>query len=279
MDERELRMELEKSLRTRMTESEWLYLLEGGLWSDYAEMDWSEFWELVRDKLKGLRRFLANARRESAGEMPTSNGESARRPEQPPKPTISAGTVSGRTKARAAAIAASDWLRRGPNAWGGPSPWKQPHLARKIIEPHIEPVAYTDGRPPRWVVRLRVEAWVPAEDVRRVYEEQQSKLLADTSPPKTQALTYDVARFVWGQELMHGGRPPWRKLCEWWNEHHPDQQIKDYRVFRTYCERGREATLPKYAHTDEEIVSMARELREWRANPPSFGLHAPPPPA
>jgi hypothetical protein len=278
MDEQELREKLEKSLRTAITESEWLHLVEGGVRSDHANMKWSEFLDFVRDQLKRLRHFLENARRESAGEMSSSNGKSVRRPVESPKAMISEGTVSNRTKARAAALAALDRSRRGARAWSGPSPWKEPHMTRRTIEPHIEPVARGDGGLPGWVIRLQIESWVPAEDVKRVYEEQQRKLLADLAPPKTQALTYDVARFVWGQVLAHGGRRPrWEKLREWWNERHPDQQIKDYRMFRTYCERGMEATPPKYVHTDAEIDSMARELREWRANPPSFGLQAPPP--
>jgi hypothetical protein len=67
-------------------------------------------------------------------------------------------------------------------------------------------------------------------------------------------------------------------LCEWWNERHPEEkQFKDYRSFRIYCRRGMEATPVGYAHTDEEIVTMARELKEWRENPLDIGLRAPPP--
>jgi hypothetical protein len=270
MDAQELRAKLERSLRTDITESEWLYLVQGGAWEDYAEVSWSEFLDLVGDQLKRLRRFLGNVRRESAGEMPTSNGKSVSRPVETLESTIGEGTISDRTTARARALAALDQLRRGPKAWGGMSP--------RTIEPHIEPVAYTDGRPPRWVIRLQIEAWVPAEDVKRAYEEQQRKVLANAAPQKTQSCAYDVARFVWGQVLAHGERPTWNKLREWWNQRHPEEmRFDDYRTFRTYYLRGEGATPPKHVHTDEEIVSMARELQEWRENPPNIGLRAPPP--
>ena len=68
--------------------------------------------------------------------------------------------------------------------------------------------------------------------VKRVYADLQAKLLKNHAVSKTQALAYDVARFVWGQELAHGERPPWAKLREWWNERHPEEkQVKDYRPF------------------------------------------------
>ncbi len=128
------------------------------------------------------------------------------------------------------------------------------------------------------MIRLQIEAWVPPEDVKRVYAEQQRKLLMNHGPPKTQALTYDVARFVWGQEFAHGKRPRWTKLREWWNQRHPEKmQFNDHSTFRTYFVRGERATPPKYAYSDDEIISMARELREWRENPPDIGLRAPPP--
>ena len=279
IDEQELQAKLEKSLGTRITESEWLHLVEGGVSSDYAEESWSEFRDLVREQLHRLRRFLENTRQEEAGEMPTTRGETVRPPVETPKATVDESKLDSRTTARADALSALDRLRRGPKAWGGVSPWKKPELARRIIEPHIEPVAYTDGSLPRWVIRIQIEAWVPPEDVKRVYAEQQRKLLREHTPQKTQALAYDVARFVWGQVFSHGGRRPrWQKLREWWNERHPEEvRFGDYRAFRTYFRRGEKATPVKYVHTDEEIISMARELHEWRENPPEIGLRAPPP--
>jgi hypothetical protein len=279
MDEQELREKLEKSLGTRITESEWLHLVEGGVRSDYAEESWSEFRDLVREQLHRLERFLENTRQEEAGEMPSTRGETVRPLVETPKATVDESKLDSRTRARADAISALDRLLQGPKAWGGPSPWGKPELARRIIEPHIEPVTFGDGRPPRWVIRLQIEAWVPPDEVKRVYADLQSKLLKNHAASKTQALAYDVARFVWGQVLAHGERPPWTKLREWWNERHPEEkkQFKHYRTFRTYYQRGKKATPVRYVHTDEEIVTMARELKELRENPPDIGLRPPPP--
>jgi hypothetical protein len=198
MDEQELRAKLEKALGTRMTQSEWLHLVEGGVWSDYAGESWSEFRDLVREQLQRLRRFLDNTRREEAGHMPAMRSETARPPVETPKATVDESKLDLRTFARADALGALDRLLQGPQTWGGASPWAKPELARRIMEPHIEPVAFGDGRPPRWVIRLQIEAWVPPEDVKRVYADLRAKLLKDQAVSKTQALAYDVARFVLG---------------------------------------------------------------------------------
>ncbi len=279
IDERELRAKLEKSLG-KVDDAEWIEVADEDWLREYSNdyLSWRDLKGLVEERLRKLRRYYRNKRRADVEDIPTTDGTMVRFPVETPKATVDESKLDSRTTARAYALAALDWLRRGPKAWGGASPWKKPELARRIIEPHIEPVAYTDGSLPRWVIRLQIEAWVPPEDVKRVYAAQQRKLLRERTPQKTQALAYDVARFVWGQVFSHGGqRPRWEKLREWWNESHPDQQFSDYRVFRTYCERGMKATPPKYVHTDEEIISMTRELKEWRENPPVIGLRAPPP--
>lgn len=287
MDEQELRAKLEKSLG-KVDDAEWIEVADEDWLREYRndDLSWRDLKGLVEERLRKLRRYYRNKQRADTGDIPTTDGTTVRPPVETPKATVDESILDPRTTARADAFAALDRLRRGPKAWGGASPWSERHmrggiierhLARRIIEPHIEPIAYTDGRLPRWVIRLHIEAWVPAEDVKRVYAEQQRKLLTYPTPSQRQPLAYDVARFVWGQEFAHGGWPRWEKLREWWNERHPDQQFSDFRVFRTYCDRGMKATPPKHAHTDEEIISMARELKEWRESPPDIGLQAPPP--
>ena len=119
LDEHELREKLEKSLGTRITESEWLYLVEGGVWSDYAEEPWSEFRDLVREQLHRLERFLEHARQEEAGEMPKTRGETVRPLVETPKATVDESKLDSRTRARADAISALDRLLQAPKAWVG----------------------------------------------------------------------------------------------------------------------------------------------------------------
>jgi hypothetical protein len=79
----------------------------------------------------------------------------------------------------------------------------------------------------------------------RIYQNVRRKLLADHAPPKVPPRTYEVARFVWEQELIQGKRPSWPKLCDRWNQRNPElKPFTNWRAFRTSFVRGEEATPP-----------------------------------
>ena len=88
-----------------------------------------------------------------------------------------------------------------------------------------------DGTLPQWVIELEIEAWVPADDVRSIYQHAQrvyaqSGLLVEQGPPKTQPRTYNVARFVWEEELRCGKRASWPVLLERWERALSGQDIQ-----------------------------------------------------
>jgi hypothetical protein len=120
---------------------------------------------------------------------------------------------------------------------------------------------------PQWVIELEIEAWVPAEEVRNIYQYVQRDLLAETAPPKTTACTFRVAQFVWEEELrnphefrkLRSDKQLWPALLERWNERNPHERFKSWRAFRTCCERGKAATPPRYRQNNAHIASEARE--------------------
>jgi hypothetical protein len=111
------------------------------------------------------------------------------------------------------------------------------------------------------VIELEIEAWVPADDVRSIYQHVQRGLLAEKARPKTQPRTYNVARFVWEQKLRHGERLTWPTLLERWKERNPDDEgFEDWRAFHTCFKRGEAATPPRYVHSNDHIAGEARRL-------------------
>jgi hypothetical protein len=271
MSESEIRAKLERALHTKIREAEWVELKAANVVLEFDEQPWPEFRGWANELLQGLRRFLQNVRREEASEMPSGLGADTTTGGSDGSPSvhIEEGILSARTAARARALNALDQLRRGPKAWGS---------VTRHITSRVEPIGRGDGTLPRWVIQLEIEPWVPGEDVLRIYQDKQRKLIADHAPPKVHPRTYEVARFVWQQELNYGKRPSWPELCDRWNQRNPEKEhFEDWRAFRTCFVRGEEATPPRYVNGDDHIIGEARRLKEWRDNPPSFGLQPPPP--
>jgi hypothetical protein len=271
MDESELRAKLERALHTKINEAEWCEFMVANVLLEFDEQSWPDFRGWAEEKLHGLRRFLQNVRQEEVGEVPSgivaagTKGET----EESLGDHVEGGILSERTAARARALNALDHLHRGPKAWG--------RLTRHITS-RVEPIGRGDRTLPQWVIQLEIEAWVPEKDVMRIYQDERRKLLADQAPTKIQPRTYEVARFVWEQELLYSKRPSWPKLCDRWNRRNPEQEhFKDWRAFRTCFVRGEEATPPRYANGNDHIIGEARRLKESRGNPPSFGLQPPSP--
>jgi|SRR5215207_7472050 len=271
MSEQELKTRLEKSLHTQITEAEWVVLEERDmirmyLAGGFAYEDWADFKGDVDRTLSQLRRFLENTQREQSGEPLLETKINQREPE-PTGVTAVPAPLSDRTAARAAALDALGQLHLGPTAWG---------RIRREISSKIRPQGGLDEALPQWLIELKFEAWVPAEDVRSIYQHVQRDLLAEDSYPKTHPRTFNVARFVWEEELRHGKRQSWPVLFERWKEQNPDDKsFKHWRAFHTCFKRGKKATPPRYKDSNDFIASEARRLQQlkerWEEGP-RFGL-------
>jgi hypothetical protein len=182
--------------------------------------------------------------------------------------------LSERTKARARAMSELSALRMG---LAGEPPQINPIKAR---------VRAGGGRQDetlhRWVVSLDVEAWVPAEEVKRVYRNLQRQFIPEPSG-RTEEGTYEVAQFVW-RELRRneGSQVTWASLLERWKQEHPDDhRFKTYNNFRQFFVRGEEATVPRYKwpaiqtspeqdaenqRTKERLMALLRKYEEKHGN-------------
>jgi hypothetical protein len=256
MSEKELRARVERVLHTRISDAEWRRQKTRGLVGEYERgvWSWEEFRDLVRQDLDQIREFVEDLRREEVGELSPETEISKRTPELASVANISA-PLSERTAARVGALNALDRLRLGPTAWG---------IVVREMSSGIRPHGGFDGTLPQWVIELTIEAWVPADDVRKIYEYAQrvyvrSGLLVEKAPPKTKPRTYNVAQFVWEEELRCGKRPSWPVLFARWHEHNPDERFKNWRAFRTCFKRGEKATPPQYPQSDDYIASEAKE--------------------
>jgi hypothetical protein len=269
MDEQDLRARLARTLHTRITEPEWRRLKKIGLVGEYQRdlLSWEEFRDLARRDLDQIRAYAEDLRREQAGELPLEIEISETTPELASEVDISA-PLSERTAARAQALVALDNYCLGP---ANPD-----RVGSRTISSRVRPQGGFDKTLPHWVIELKIEAWVPAEDVRSIYHHVQRDLLAEESYPKVRPRTFRVAQFVWEEELRCGKRPSWPVLLERWKECNPDDdRFKDWRAFRTCFKRGEEATPPRYAEQNDYIASEAKRLRQlkeaWEEGP-RFGI-------
>jgi hypothetical protein len=261
-----LKAKLERALHTRITVAEWEALRDAEMLSMYEAdgyVSWEEFKGDVANTLGRLRRYLQNTQREQAGKLPLETEIRDRIPKPDVVADISA-PLSERTAARVGALNALDQLRLGPTGWGG--------IITREMRSGIRPHGGYDGTLPQWVIELTIEAWVPADDVRSIYQHVQrlyvqSGILVEEDCPKTQPRTYNVARFVWEEEFRCGTRPSWPVLLERWNERNPDPaaRFSSWRAFRTCFKRGEKATQLRYAQGNDYISSEAREHRAVEA--------------
>jgi hypothetical protein len=268
MSEQELRERLQRALHKQISAAEWLDIKDRDYVREYddGDLSWQDLCELVDEALVRLRRHVENTLREQRGELLPETKVPERLPESASVVDISA-PLTDRTAARAGALSALDQLRLGPTAWG--------KVAREISA-RFRPQGGFDEALPQWVIELKIEAWVPAEDVRSIYQHVQRDLLAEDSYPKTHPRTFNVARFVWEEELRHGKRQSWPVLFERWKEQNPDDKsFKHWRAFHTCFKRGKKATPPRYKDSNDYIASEARRLRQlkerWEEGP-RFGL-------
>jgi hypothetical protein len=246
LEARETKARLERALHGPITSAEWTYLEDIGLVGDYENggCDWPEFRRGAKDNLTNIRTFRVNDRREQAGELEDAYAEDSldyQLENTPVDPQDSAF-------ARGLALSALDRLRSGGSA---------PPRARMHIT--LLPRGGVDGTVPQWVHVTAVELWMPAEEVARAFRRMQRSLMAETDQPKTQARAFNVARFVWEIEAVHGGRLSWPEMCKRWNDFPMTRPFGSWRDFRRNFVRGAKATLPRYKATDEQITEQVRE--------------------
>jgi hypothetical protein len=244
-----IKQELERTLRTEIGVADWLDLQEDNVLREYYEQSWSEFRGWIEERLRRLRRYRQNVRREEAGDLKeedaASNLAGSREVEEASPPI---GLRIGRTWARSRAMAALDQLRAGDIGATG----------RARISSTSFPRGGVDGTIPQWVILMAVEAWIPAAEVAESYSRLQQPFLAERRPPKTSERAFQVARFVWEEERIHRARPSWPVLCERWNHFPLTEPFERWRDFRTSFQRGATATPPRYVLTNEQITDLVR---------------------
>ena len=262
MNPQELRTRLESELHGKITSAEWAFLGDVGLLSEYESglSDWPEFRRGVEDNLTKIRRYRENDRREQVGllleEPDEESDEHGADHQQEPVPV----DIEDSTLARYYALDALNNLRSGGSA-----------PARATMTGTLLPRGGEDGTVSQWVYVIAAELWMPAEEVARSFRAMQRTLMVEPAQPKTRARAFNVARFVWEQEMAYGKRPTWPEMCKrWnnackrWNDARPDdvpraRPFEDWRDFHKNFVRGEKATVPRYKATDEEITKQVKE--------------------
>jgi hypothetical protein len=225
-------------------------------------MSWEDIKGMAKEVLKLQRDIeleLAGADLESPEE--TSEGGSPRK--MVGDEALTPKGLSERTKARARAMSELSALRTGVE---GEPPQIEPVKARVRAAGGSK-----DRTLHRWVVSLDIEAWVPAEEVTRVYRNLQRQFIHEQGG-RTEEGTYEVARFVWRELRKNdGSRLTWPALLERWKQAHPDgHRFKTYNNFRQFFVRGEEATVPRYKWpiiqtSPEQEAQIKRTKERWIA--------------
>ena len=252
----EIKARLERALRTRISAAEWLYLQRAEVVSDFEQ---GGYWEDCRDRaeyqLDWVRRFYEDKKREESGDLEDVALLEDAVPEHDtvyPAEGMPADPLDS-FAARMFALGALNSL----HARGAPP--------RSAMHSTLLPRGGVDGTLPQWLFVTAVEMWVPAREVAKEYRRIQQTLMADPNPPRTQARAFNVARFVWEQEKLHGKRPPWPTMCERWNETPLTRPFDSWRKFRTSFDRGARAVPPRYVASNEQLTELVRTEGQSRA--------------
>jgi hypothetical protein len=263
MTERVIKKRLAGTLNAPISGADWRYLkgafagpyrtLSDAQFVDEAEEDWDYFVAFARKHLWLLRCRADDITREQAGELDPET-----EPERAEKPSTNV-PLRGRAFARHEALGALNLLRTDGRSAG-----------KGAIRSALFPRGGVDGTLGQWVQVIAVELWVPAEEVANHIRRTQRAMLAESSPPKTSERAFEVAAFVWDIERAEGKRPPWRVLCERWNNWPLTGPFDDWRHFHKTFTRGSRATPPRYVASNEQITRKVRSgaqdtLDHWAA--------------
>jgi hypothetical protein len=121
---------------------------------------------------------------------------------------------------------------------------------------------------PYGTITLKVEPWIPAETVFKVYRDLQLGAL-ERNPHAPSSRNLAVFGFVvrrWRENLVSVGRgqkkvpekPPWRELMEAWNRSNPDSAYNNYKNFHRDFYRAADAlrdSLPDFG-----LLSLLRTI-------------------
>jgi hypothetical protein len=226
---------------------------------DDPEVNWQEFVKSASEHLHWLRLYREDTTREQSGDVQEEDEVEGTVQDEPTHGQLNvSGALSERTWARALALTALNQLHARGRDVVDP-------LGPTVMSSRVKPSWQGEGTLPQWTIELNIEAWIPAEDVKNIYRHVQQQYLA-APPPKTQERAFTVARFVWSEEKRMGERPPWPVLLKRWKQTNPhDRGFKNWRDFRKYFERGAASTRPRYAHSNEYIISGVREYIDREA--------------
>ena len=206
---------------------------------------WDDFAGPAEDGLKRLRKHVERTHLEQAGELDEEQG--AERESAVVELPIKQPNLSGRTSARRSARASLNRLRtRGRTS--GKSP----------VHGALMPRGGLDGTLAQFVYLLAVELWVPADEVANHYRSIQTAMSHEWPPSKTSERAFEVAQFVWDNELADGERAPWPVLCARWNRRPLAEPFENWRHFRMACVRGAKATRPRYKASNAQITDQMR---------------------
>ena len=240
----DIKAKLERALHRSLTWAEWRHLERKELVYEYERglLDWGEFRDLARDELEFLRSFREDEAQELTGYIvehyPGADAhQHGDTPIDPEDPTV----------ARAEALFSLNRLRSSGEA-----------APRASIHGTLLPRGGMDGSVPQWLYIMAIELWMPAEEVTKSYSRMQRNMMAKPNPPRTKSRAFNVARFVWEQEMLEGSRPPWPVLCERWNRFPLTRPFKDWRIFQAYFRRGAKAVLPQYVASEEQLTEQVR---------------------
>jgi hypothetical protein len=104
----------------------------------------------------------------------------------------------------------------------------------------------------RATITMTIEPWMPADAVRKAYQDLQRRMLGRDNRPLSKR-TLALLQFMGKQREIHRARPTWRALCAWWNDAYPewrcvtsDGQVDERRFRRDYMRAFEAVMYPAY---------------------------------
>lgn len=149
--------------------------------------------------------------------------------------------------------------------------WDQEHAVWLLLTgepPYLNPfrlkLGYSRGKP--MTVKMEVAAWMPVEQVARLFRRIQQETLTAGSkrlPPRS----LEVCAFVENHIQDAPDRSVWPYLCDRWNAAHPGEAYKNWRTFRQTYHRNMPTVLQRYEYPrpSPNVQEEGRRAREAMA--------------